>query len=122
MKKLKLLVIVAIAHVECGAASSDVWKVPYHFASKLEQELGFCRAMRVGSTLYISGSVGAGDMAAAIKQAYERIAKTLEAHGLTFHNIVKDTVFTTDLERFIAAKDIRKDYYRAIIRPRLGWR
>jgi 2-iminobutanoate/2-iminopropanoate deaminase len=92
--------------------AGDVDKTPYHFAPKLEADLGFSRAVRVRDTLYISGSVGAGDMPNAIKQAYDRIAKTLESHGLTFQNVVKDTVFTTDLDAFLANREARKVYYR----------
>lgn len=91
--------------------SQDVEKKAFHLAPKLEGDLGFSRAVRVGNVLYISGSVGGGEMPDAIRQAYDRIGKTLEAHGLTFQNVVKETLFTTDLESFQKHREVRKSYY-----------
>ena len=67
--------------------------------------------MRIGDTLYISGSVGAGEMPSAIRESYDELKRTLAAHGLDFRNVVKENVFTTDLDAFKASKDIRKEYY-----------
>src|SRR3954467_6146116 len=93
------LTLTSLFASDAGRAAEPL-KQAYHFAPALEQDLGFSRAVRVGNTLYISGSVGAGEMPAAIKQAYDRIGKTLEAHNLGFENIVKETLFATDLEAF----------------------
>lgn len=86
---------------------------PYRFAPKLEEALGFSRAVRAGDTLYVSGSVGQGAMPDAIRQAYERIAATLRAHGLDFSGVVSETVFTTDLAEFHRHNAVRKAYYTA---------
>ncbi|HEX9423501.1 MAG TPA: Rid family hydrolase [Pyrinomonadaceae bacterium] len=111
MKASPLALLIATLALAGTSLAGDVKKSAFHFAPNLEKDLGFSRAVRVGDTLYIAGSVGAGEMDAAIKQAYDRIGKTLEAHGLTFQNIVKDTIYTTDLERFIANREVRKRYY-----------
>jgi 2-iminobutanoate/2-iminopropanoate deaminase len=108
LSRLLLCTLIAMPPL-CSAA--EVKKQAYHFAPALENTLGFSRAVRVGDTLYISGSVGAGDMPDAIRQAYDRIEKTLAAHGLTFQNVVKETLFTTDLDAFNEHRDIRKRYY-----------
>ena len=107
---LKLLLISLI--LPMIAVADEPWKQPYQFAPKIEQDLGFARAVRVGDTLYISGSVGAGEMPAAIKQSYDRIGKTLEAHHIGFEHIVKETLYTTDLETFNKHRELRKQYYK----------
>ncbi|MCI4568750.1 Rid family hydrolase [Lysobacter sp. CFH 32150] len=111
MKTLCVALLMSLASGLAYAADNDVRKQAFHFAPVIEADLGFSRAIRVGNTLYISGSVGAGEMPAAIKQVYGRIDKTLAAHGLTFQNVVKETLFTTDLVEFNKHKELRKQYY-----------
>ena len=69
--------------------------------------------MRSGNTLQISGSVGAGPMPDAIRMAYDELKATLAANGLAFRDVIKENVYTTDIDAFIKAKDIRKTYYGA---------
>ena len=83
----------------------------FHLNEKGETDIGFAQAVRVGDTLYISGSVGTGAMPKAIHQAYDVLKATLAAHGLDFSNVVKENVYTTDIDAFIRNKDIRKQYY-----------
>lgn len=74
-------------------------------------EVGYCQAVRSGNRLYISGTVGQGEMPTAVQSVYERLNQTLEANGLTFRNVVKENVYTTDLDAFKGSKDIRKRFY-----------
>lgn len=76
-----------------------------------EQEIGYAQALRVGNTLYVSGSVGSGEMPVAIKQAFDTLARTLAAHGLNFGHVVKENVFTTDIDALKAHKAIRNACY-----------
>jgi 2-iminobutanoate/2-iminopropanoate deaminase len=69
------------------------------------------RQSGLGDVVYISGSVGAGPMPNAIHDAYEELRKTLAAYGLTFHNVVKENVYTTQLDEFIKHKAERRAYY-----------
>jgi enamine deaminase RidA (YjgF/YER057c/UK114 family) len=78
-----------------------------------ENEIGYAQAVRVGNTLYVSGSVGGGEMPAAIRQAFDTIARTLSAHHLGFEHVVKENVFTTDIEALKAHKEVRNAYYKA---------
>lgn len=76
-----------------------------------EDEIGYAQAVRVGNTLYVSGAVGAGEMSAAIKSAYGEIERTLAAYRLTFAHVVKENVYTTNLDDFIQHKAERRAYY-----------
>ena len=97
----------------CAAAHHDIAKSCYHGNAAVETDIGYCEAVRIGNTLHISGSVGAGEMPAAMRKAYDTLKKTLAANGLDFHNVVKENVYATDLDAFIHNKDIRKEYYGA---------
>ena len=76
-----------------------------------ENEIGYAQGVRVGNTLYISGSVGEGAMPQAVDQAFGAIRKTLAHYGLDFRHVVKENAFTTDIEALKAANDVRKKYY-----------
>ncbi len=82
-----------------------------HRNEALEAEIGYCQAVRSGNTLYISGVVGQGEPAAAVRSVYERLKQILEANGLTFADVVKENVYATDLDTFIRNKEIRKEFY-----------
>ena len=114
------ITLLAAALAGCAAAPSQALHSCYHANEAVETSIGFCEAVRSGDKLYISGTVGAGEMPAAMKQAYDALRKTLEAHGLTFANVVKENVYTTDIEAFKKAGDIRKGYYGANL-PAATW-
>lgn len=100
-----------VAATLAGCASAPPASTCYNLNEKVEKEIGFCQAVRSGNTLHVSGTVGAGEMSEATRKAYDNLRKTLEANGLTFANVVKETVYTTDIEAFKLAGGIRKSYY-----------
>jgi enamine deaminase RidA (YjgF/YER057c/UK114 family) len=104
----------------CASAPRDQMRGCYHVNDAVEREIGFCHAVRVGDTLYISGNVGAGKMPDAMRDVYRSLKNTLEANGLDFRNVVKENVYATDLDAFIRNKDIRKDYYGSYL-PAATW-
>jgi 2-iminobutanoate/2-iminopropanoate deaminase len=109
----RAIFMLATAVVLSGCAATQETKVRgcYHANEAVERDIGFCQAIRVGDTLYVSGNVGAGNMPDAIRTAYETVKKTLAANGLDFHNVVKENVYATDLDAFIRYKDVRREYY-----------
>jgi 2-iminobutanoate/2-iminopropanoate deaminase len=92
----------------------------YHKRPDLEKGIYFAQACKVGNTLYISGCVswddqgniiGSGDMRMQVKQVYTDIKETLEANGISFRNVIKETVFTTDIDALVKNNDIRTGFY-----------
>jgi enamine deaminase RidA (YjgF/YER057c/UK114 family) len=82
-----------------------------HRDAAIEAEIGYCEAVRVGRTVHISGVVGVGPMESAIPKVYEALRQVLAGQGLTFDDVVKETVYTTDMDAFVAHKDMRKPFY-----------
>jgi 2-iminobutanoate/2-iminopropanoate deaminase len=113
MRKPLLDAALASLLLGLGAAASaaDSGKACYHRHAPSEMDIGYCEAIRIGNTLVVSGSVGQGDMPAAIHMAYDALKSTLAANGLDFRHVVKETVYTTDLDAFIKNRQVRKDYY-----------
>ena len=91
----------------------------YHIGS-WEQDIGYSQAIRIGNTLHVSGSAGGGEMPNAIREAYGTLEKTLRDHGLSFANVVKETVYTTDIEALKKNQDQRKKYYGTTL-PAATW-
>ena len=92
----------------------------YHASERVENEIGYCEAVRSGNRLYVSGTVGQGEMPEAVRSAYARLQKTLEANGLGFADVVQEHVYTTDLDAFKQSKDLRRSFYGAAL-PAATW-
>lgn len=107
-KLLLLLLCLAPLHAETAAPKPERYQ-----AGPWEDDYGYRQAVRVGNTLYIAGCTGGGEMPAAIRTAYGKLQKTLEHYGLTFANVVKETVYTTNFEELKTHRAVRKEFYGA---------
>ena len=85
-----------------------------------EKDFGYSQAVLIDKTLYISGSVAVdaegrlvapGDMAGQMRAAYTNIRHTLAAHHADFQAVVKETIYTTDMDALLKASDLRFEYY-----------
>lgn len=92
----------------------------YH-KRELEKGFYYAQAVKAGNTLYVSGCVswdangniiGAGDMKAQVAAVYTDLKETLAANGATFKQVIKETVFTTDMEALEANNDVRIKFYK----------
>jgi len=104
-------------------------KQVYHL-NPYEKDFGYSQAVLIGKTLYISGTVAAdargrlvapGDMAGQMRAAYSNIQRTLSAHGVGFNAVVKENIYTTDMDAFLKAADLRFEYYDKEQMPATSW-
>jgi len=81
----------------------------------------YSQAVRVGSTIYCagqipldpkSGQIVSGDIAAQTRRVLDNITAVLKAEGLSFENIVKTTIFLTDLADFQTVNEIYASYFK----------
>jgi reactive intermediate/imine deaminase len=79
-------------------------------------------AVRFGDVLFVSGVapldaalrlVGGEDVVAQARQVFENMARILNAAGATFADVLKVTVFLTDVEDRRAINPIRQEYFGA---------
>ena len=74
---------------------------------------GTCCTCRAAVSWDAEGNIiGAGDMKAQVKQVYTDLKETLEANGATLQNVIKETVFTTDMDALVANNDVRIGFYQ----------
>ena len=89
----------------------------------LEEKFGLSYLIKSGKTLYMAGVlsaddatfelVGAGDMAAQIRQIYARMQRNLAKAGCTLRHVVSEISFTTDIKALGDAANVRREIYQA---------
>jgi 2-iminobutanoate/2-iminopropanoate deaminase len=79
----------------------------------------YSAAVEAGDFVFVSGQIALnsatgklveGDTAAQAKQALENLKTILEAAGLTFADVVKTTIFLTNMGDFSAVNEVYKIY------------
>ncbi|MEM6254885.1 MAG: RidA family protein [Cyanobacteria bacterium P01_D01_bin.156] len=88
----------------------DSASVSRHFTgTPWESKAGYCRAMRAGNHIFISGTtpvdhegntVAPGDGYAQAKQCFRIIQETLRTMGANLSNIVRTRMYVTDISRW----------------------
>ena len=89
---------------------------------KAPQAIGtYSQAVRVDSTVYLSGQIPLvpetmeiveGDVSAQIERVFENLKGVVEAAGGTLANVVKLTVYLTDLGDFARVNEVMASYFR----------
>lgn len=118
---LILLFISLYLLVGCNTQSHPTPQSRYYANKSFETKIGYAQAVRYGNTLYISGTAAGGEMDSAVSSVYKQLEKTLAANGLTFANVVKENVYTTDLDAFKQNEDLRKQFYVDSLLPAATW-
>lgn len=81
----------------------------YSSGAKWEKIVGYSRAVKVGSRIYVTGTtatdetseiVGVGDAYAQTVQAIKNIEKALKALDASLENVVRTRMFVTDISRW----------------------
>ena len=81
----------------------------YSSGAKWERVVGYSRAVKVGSRIYVTGTtatdensniVGIGDAYVQTVQVIENIEKALQALGASLENVVRTRMFVTDISRW----------------------
>jgi len=101
--------------------TSGIKKEKFNFDKAAEYAIGYCEAIKVGNTIYISGSVGWGKMDDALKLVYDNLEKILKNYNATFENVVKENLYALALDSVIKYKDLRKLYYKNGDYPAATW-
>ena len=92
-------------------------------AGPWEQKIGYSQALRVGNTIYLSGTTGVdengnpADLDSQMKLAYAGIQKTLAHFGADLTNVVMERIYTTDMDALIKAQETRKGIYAGWLPP-----
>jgi reactive intermediate/imine deaminase len=81
----------------------------------------FSAGIRSGRMVFVAGqvaideagqTVGVGDMGAQTRQVLTNVGKVLKAGGATFDDVVKVTIFVTDLDNLAALQAVRPEFFK----------
>jgi 2-iminobutanoate/2-iminopropanoate deaminase len=131
---LGFLVAAALGAAACEKDTEPAKPVPrvkqvFHL-NPYEKDFGYSQAVLIDKTLYVSGSVAVdangrlvapGDMKSQMQAVYANIRRTLAANGANFDMVVKETIFTTDMDALLKNSDLRFDYYDRDLLPTTSW-
>lgn len=96
--------------------------------SKWEPIIGYSRAVKAGSMIFVSGTTGSGadgkivgenDVYAQTKQAILNIESALKQGGATLNDVVRTRVYITDIARWEEASRAHGEFF-ATIRPAMA--
>lgn len=95
--------------------------------SPWEEKMGYCRAVRIGNIIEVSGTVAivdgekvkAGDAYAQTLNILERVEKVLEEAGAGMKDVVRTRIFTTNISQFDNIAKAHVAYFKDI-KPTTG--
>jgi enamine deaminase RidA (YjgF/YER057c/UK114 family) len=96
------------------AQNNNIKKEKWHWDQPLRQDTsaGYVQTVKVDNVLYISGAVARDVTPEGITRVYQALEKSLKAFGATFQNVVKENLYTTDLEAMKKYNEARKVFYK----------
>jgi len=81
-------------------------------AQKQNESAGYAQVVKAGNTIYISGVPTADMSAKGIANVYKILGECLSAFGTSSKDVVKETLYTTDIEGMKKYSDVRKEFYK----------
>lgn len=93
---------------------TPIEKEKWHWGNPNKQDTsaGYAQAVKVGDVLYISGTVATELNEEGVKRLYSGLERSLKQYGLTFQHVVKENLYTTDIEAMKQFNYVRKQFYK----------
>ena len=96
--------------------------------SPWEDKMGYCRAVRIGNIIEVSGTVAivdgekikADDAYAQTLNILERVEKVLEELNVSMKDVIRTRIFTTDINSFEAVAEAHSAFFKDI-KPTTGF-
>lgn len=95
----------------------------YSSGSKWEDIVGYSRAVKIGHTVEVTGTVataedgsivGEGDAYSQTKYIYQRIKEVLERAGASMQDVVRVRMFVTDISRWQEYGRAHSEFFKEI--------
>ena len=114
MKKFLIIIGISFFAMHAFAQSGQIIKKKFYNGKFNQQDssIGYTEAVLVDNVLYISGWLDKGTIAEQLQGIYTNLGKILNAYGSTYQNVVKETLFTMDMEAVKANNEVRKVFYK----------
>ena len=108
------VIFIFLINTNIAAQNNDIKKEKWHWGNALQQDTsaGYVQVVKVENVLYISGAVARDVTAEGITGVYQALERSLKSFGATFQNVVKENLYTTDMEAMKRYNDARKVFYK----------
>lgn len=95
-----------------SAQGQIIEKKKFHFGREQDTTAGYAQVVKVDNVLYVSGTVATEITPQSIQNIYQTIEKSLAHFGATLQNVVKENLYTTDIEAMKLHNEARKKMYK----------
>ena len=97
-----------------AAQNNTIKKEKWHWGSPLQQDTsaGYVQVVKIDNVLYISGAVARDVTPEGITRVYQSLDRSLKSFGASFQNVVKENLYTTDMEAMKKYNEARKVFYK----------
>ena len=108
------VISIFLVNTNITAQDNDIKKEKWHWGNALQQDTsaGYVQVVKVENVLYISGAVAREVTPDGITRVYQSRERSLKSFGATFQNVVKENLYTTDMEAMKRYNDARKAFYK----------
>lgn len=119
MRKLSMALLCLLCAPVVHAADVPLER---HSLGSWEADIGFSGVVRDGDTLHVSGiACGGTDMPLAVQTCYRQLNDILQKFGVDSSHVVKETIYTTDMDALIKAIPTRKTFFADAKYPAATW-
>ena len=116
MNSYFILLFAVVFSVTASAqqTKATIEKEKWHWGNPNKQDTsaGYAQTVKVGDVLYISGTVTTELSEKGVKQVYAGLERSLKQYGLTFQHVVKENLYTTNIEAMKQLNYVRKQFYK----------
>ena len=107
-------IFIFLLNTNIAAQNNGIKKEKWHWGNALQQDTsaGYAQVVKVENVLYISGAVARDVTPEGITRVYQSLERSLKSFGATFQNVVKENLYTTDMEAMKRYNDARKVFYK----------
>ena len=111
---VSFVIFIFLLNTNIAAQNNDIKKEKWHWGNALQQDTsaGYVQVVKVENVLYISGAVARDVTPEGITRVYQSLERSLKSFGATFQNVIKENLYTTDMEAMKRYNDARKVFYK----------
>lgn len=114
MRKMVFCAAALMTITLLNAQDNNIKKEKWHWGNAAQQDTsaGYAQVVKVDNVLYISGAVAREVTPEGITRVYQALERSLKSFGAGFQNVVKENLYTTDIEAMKKFNDARKAFYK----------
>ncbi|MCD9018035.1 RidA family protein [Parachryseolinea silvisoli] len=112
--KYILVLTLTLVSTALTAQNNGIAKDKWHWGNTIRQDTtaGYVQVIKVDNILYISGAVATDVTPEGITSVYRALEQSLKSFGATFQNVVKENLYTTDIDAMKKFNHARKVFYK----------